>query len=129
MAKPRKSAAPKSSAPALSAVERVILYVRDTEKAARWYRETLGIPARHQEPGWVELQTAGATICLHGGRKHGASPDQPSLGFRVEDFDAAYRKLKLREVPGLGEPFSPCADVRCLSFRDPDGNSLGIEGR
>ncbi len=128
MPKPKKNPPARSSAPVLAAVERVILYVRDTEKAARWYGQTLGIPVRFKDHGWVELETKGSTLCLHGGRKHGASPDQPSVGFRVADFDAAFRMLKLREVPGLGEPFSPCAGVRCLSFRDPDGNQLGIEG-
>lgn len=125
----RKNSAPKSSAVRLAAVERVILYVRDTERSARWYAETLGLAARHKEPGWVELETKGVTLCLHGGREGGRLKDPASVGFRVDDFDATWRSLKLREVPGLGEPFSPCAGVRCLSFEDPDGNHLGIEGR
>jgi lactoylglutathione lyase len=125
----RKNPAPRSSVPTLAAVERIILYVRDTERSARWYHETLGLPVRVKEPGWVELDTKGVTLCLHGGRKHGPSPDQPSVGFKVDDFDATWKKLQLREVPGLGEPFSPCPGVRCLSFQDPDGNALGVEGR
>jgi len=125
---PKKNPSAKSVGVALTAVERVILYVRDAERSARWYSKTLGIPVRHQDPGWVELETKGVTVCLHGGRKHGPSPDAGSIGFRVENFDAAYRALKLREVPGLGEPFSPCGGVRCVSFRDLDGNALGIEG-
>lgn len=125
----RKNSGTPSSAIRLSAVERVILYVRDTERSARWYSELLGIPARHKEPGWVELETKGVTVCLHGGRAGGRVKDPASVGFRVEDFDAAWRSLKLREVPALSEPFSPCPGLRCLSFEDPDGNVLGIEGR
>ena len=125
----RKKSAPKSSVPALSVVERIILYVRDTERAARWYSGTLGIPVRFKEKGWVELETGGVTLCLHGGRKRAAVEDQPSIGFKVADFDAAWKSLQLREVPGLGEPFSPSAGLRCVSFQDPDGNELGIEGR
>src|SRR3989442_13071541 len=121
----RKKTPAKKSAPALTALARVIFYVRDTERSARWYHETLGIPIRIQDHGWVELETEGVTLCLHGGRKRAAAEDQPSLGFKVKDFDAAHQALRLREVPGLGEPFSPCAGVRCLSFRDPDGNELG----
>lgn len=124
----RKKAPARSSAPSLTSVTRVILYVRDTERSARWYHETLGIPVRALEPGWVELATEGVTLCLHGGRKRAAAEDQPSVGFRVKDFDATHRALQLREVPGLSEPFSPCAGLRCLSFRDLDGNELGIEG-
>jgi len=125
----RKNSAPKSSIVRLSAIERVILYVKDTERSARWYSDTLGLPARLKEPGWVELETKGVTVCLHGGREGGRVKDPSSVGFRVEDFDAAWRSLKLREVPALSEPFSPAPGVRCLSFEDPDGNVLGIEGR
>jgi catechol 2,3-dioxygenase-like lactoylglutathione lyase family enzyme len=125
----RKKIPAKSSVPALAAIERIILYVRDTERAARWYTGTLGIPVRFKDRGWVELETEGVTLCLHGGRKRAAVEDQPSVGFKVKDFDATWKSLQLREVPGLGEPFSPSEGVRCLSFRDPDGNELGIEGR
>lgn len=124
----RKDSAPKSTAIRLSALERVILYVRDTERSARWYSELLGIPARHKEPGWVELDTKGITLCLHGGREGGRIKDPTSVGFKVDNFDAAWRSLKLREVPALSEPYSPCPGMRCVSFEDPDGNVLGIEG-
>jgi catechol 2,3-dioxygenase-like lactoylglutathione lyase family enzyme len=125
----RRNSAPKSSGVRLSAVERIILYVRDTERSARWYAETLGVIPRHKEPGWVELDIKGVSLCLHGGREGGRVKDPTSVAFKVDDFDAAHRALQLREVPGLGEPFSPCGGLRCLSFEDPDGNILGIEGR
>jgi len=125
----RKNQAPKSSAVRMSAVERIILYVRDTERSARWYQDNLGIAPRHKEPGWVELDIKGVSLCLHGGREGGRVKDPTSVAFKVDDFDATLRALKLREVPALGEPFSPCGGLRCLSFQDPDGNILGIEGR
>ena len=125
----RKNSAPKSSVVRLSAIERVILYVRDTERSARWYSETLGLAARHKEPGWVELEIKGLALCLHGGRQGSRAGDPTTVAFKVDDFDAAYRSLKLREVSGLTEPTSPCPGIRCLSFQDPDGNVLGIEGR
>ena len=125
----RKNSAPKSSTVRVAAVERIILYVRDTERSARWYSDILGLAARFKQPGWVELETKGVSICLHSGREGGRIKDRTAVAFKVEDFDATLRALKLREVPALSEPFSPCAGVRCLSFEDPDGNALGIEGR
>ena len=125
----RKDSAPQSSAIRLSAVERIIFYVRDLERSAKWYEDILGIPARHKETGWAELDTKGVTLCLHDGREGGRVKDPTAVGFRVDDFDATYRSLRLREVPSLSEPFSPTPGVRCLSFQDPDGNLLGIEGR
>lgn len=124
----KKDPSAKSSVPGLTAPARVIFSVRDLERSARWYEGTLGIPVRRREPGWVELQTRGVALCLRAGRRHGPSPDQPALTFRVDQFDAALRGLKLREVPGLGEPFECGEGSRAVFFEDPDGNRLGIEG-
>ncbi len=125
----RKQPQAKTSIPGLSVVERVILYVRDTARSADWYSGILGVPVRHQEKGWVELESKGVALCLHSGRKSGRVPELNAISFRVEDFDAAYRALLLQEVGELTEPFSPGPGLRCASFSDPDGNILGIEGR
>lgn len=127
MASSRKPA-PKSSVPVLAAVERVIFFVRDVPRSARWYAETLGIPTRHSERGWAELETRGIILCLHGGRASGPPKEPPQVSFRVESFDAAYKALKLREVSNLSDPLSPCPGVRVAHFSDPDGHLLGIEG-
>ena len=120
--------APKSAALALSAVERVILYVRDVERSVRWYADTLGLPARHRERGWAELETRGIVLCLHGGRNAPPPKQAAQVGFKVDAFDPAYKALQLREVEGLSDPLEPCPGVRVAHFSDPDGHLISIEG-
>lgn len=124
-----KTASKKSAGLKLERIERVILYVRDTMKAASWYSKTLGLKVRFAEPGWAELETKGTILSLHGGRKS-AKPIEgcASVSFHVDDFDAAHRALKLREVK-VGAVAQPCHDTRYACFTDPDGNELSIEGR
>ncbi len=128
MASSRKPAPKKSSALALSVVERIILYVRDVDRSVRWYADTLGIPVRHQERGWAELETRGVILCLHGGRSAPPPKEPPQIGFKVESFDAALKALRLREVPNLSDPLEPCPGTRVAHFTDPDGHLLSIEG-
>jgi catechol 2,3-dioxygenase-like lactoylglutathione lyase family enzyme len=113
--------------PNLGKVERVILYVSDFERAVKFYTETLGLGLKHKSEGWAELATQGTEIDLHHGRDAKAK-DSTSLGFSVENFDAAYAALKARGVK-VGKIFSPCGGLRCACFQDPDGNNLGIEGK
>jgi catechol 2,3-dioxygenase-like lactoylglutathione lyase family enzyme len=103
---PKKKPAARRAGPALTDVSRVIFYVKDTERSARWYSEVLGVPVRHQEPGWVELETTGVSLCLHGGRESGLSRDASQVGFRVPNF----------EPPGGP---SSCARSRALPSPSP----------
>lgn len=125
--KPKTAAA--AAKPGLRAVQRVILYVSDFDRAVKFYTETLGVPLKGGHDGWAELGTEGIEIDLHSGRgKQAAGEDDPLIYFRVDDLDATYAALRSRGVK-LGEIQSPCGGVRCACFRDPDGNALGIEGK
>jgi catechol 2,3-dioxygenase-like lactoylglutathione lyase family enzyme len=126
-----KPKAKKSPAPAelkLGRVERVILYVADFERSVAFYTQTLGLPLRHKSEGWAELATEGAEIDLHHGRESKPGESDPSLSFKVENFDSAYAALKSRGVK-VGKIFSPCGGLRCACFKDPDGHNLSIEGK
>jgi predicted enzyme related to lactoylglutathione lyase len=118
-----------TAVPGIGVVERIILYVRDVGRAARWYSEVLGLSVRYEDKTWAEFETKGVGLCLHAGRKTGRVAELNAVSFRVEDFDASYRALMLLEVADLTEPFSPGPELRCASFSDPDGNIIGIEGR
>ena len=58
----------------------------------------------------------------------GPPKEPPQVSFRVENFDAAYNALRLREVSNLSDPLSPCPGIRVAHFSDPDGHLIGIEG-
>ena len=118
----------KARAVKFDTLQRVILYVKDAQKSATWYGKTLGLKIRCAEPGWAELETVGATLSLHGGRTEKNSKQQTHVSFRVDDFDAAYKHLKKHETR-VSAIFSPCHGTRGAAFSDPDGNSLGIEGK
>ncbi len=110
---------------------RTILYVKDWERALRFYRDVLGLPLAYPaETGWAEFSLGGAALCIHGGRVASAGPNTDgicSVGLAVDDFDGALGRLKAKGV-AVGAPFSPCGGLRVAHFHDPDGNGVSIEG-
>lgn len=130
-AKARKAPiAKKAPAGAIRTAARMILYVSDFDRALAFYSKTLGLELAYPgEGGWAEFKTGQAAICIHAGREGQLTTKGiASVGFAVDDFDAAFKSLKARGVV-LGEPFMPCGDLRVSSFCDPDGNELSIEGK
>jgi predicted enzyme related to lactoylglutathione lyase len=115
---------------AITGAARMILYVSDFDRALSFYTETLGLELAYPAGGgWGELKTGQASICIHSGREGTLTTKGiTSVGFAVDDFDAAFAKLKERGVV-LSKPFAPCGDLRVSSFCDPDGNELSIEGK
>ena len=56
-------------------------------------------------------------------------PDTISLGIPSDNVDEDYKRLKEAGVEFLGEP-QTIADwgMRCVYFRDPEGNLLSLDG-
>lgn len=117
---------------ALTQVGYLIVYVKDVKKAAAFYTGTLGIPARHVEDGWGELETKGFTLALHGCETPAALPDTaPTVVFSVDDVRAAHAALeaagakpgKLHQVCAYDGKVGVSAD-----FKDLDGNRLSVYG-
>ncbi len=127
-AKPKAKKTAATPALSLGKVERVILYVSNFDRAVKFYTEKLGFTLKSKSEGWAEIATAGTEIDLHHGRTTKPQEGEPSLGFAVADFDAAYAALKARGVK-VGKIFSPCSTLRCACFTDSEGNNLGIEGK
>lgn len=122
-----------SSAFRIDNIGYVILYVKDVEKAAAFYRDALGIPSGNVSPEWGELQTKGTTLALH--RADEAPPFHhpaiPDVVFNCEDVVAAHaelkaRKVKIHDLKPVWE--SPEVVGVAAEFHDIDGNRLSIHG-
>jgi catechol 2,3-dioxygenase-like lactoylglutathione lyase family enzyme len=102
----------------------VIVYVRDMERAVRFYRETLGIEPDFESPHWTTLHTGFCTLALH----LASSDVPPDPTFLVTDAEAERARLAAAGVE-VSELREPAPGVRVFDLRDPDGNRLSIESR
>lgn len=106
----------------------VTLFVRDIDKAVRFYVETLGMKlveeASSHVPRWAVIDAGeGFRIALHeGGAVEGGGAFAPSVGLCP--------KVPIREAIAIyenrGVKFDTKDDglVTCAHFRDPDDNVL-----
>ncbi|MCK6481543.1 MAG: VOC family protein [Planctomycetaceae bacterium] len=132
----RKAAAagkPAAAKPRLSKVGYVILYVKDVRESIPFYRDVLGIPVRHADGGWAELETAGTTLALHGcGEGPPPLPETaPGVVFTVDDIRASHAALAAAGArPGRLHRVCAYDGKVGLStdFKDPDGNPLSVYG-
>lgn len=118
----------------ISTLSYVIIYVTDTEKAAKFYTEKLGLKTKVNHPGWVELETGTCTLALHGSEKPLTIPSEgaPVMVFHVDDIHEATKALKASGVTVKTECQQVCEEGDKLGlssdFTDPDGNHLSIFG-
>jgi predicted enzyme related to lactoylglutathione lyase len=108
----------------------VMYQVSDLATAARFYRDTLGLPQEiySEEERWAEFNCGNVTLALHGGRQPAAASPGARVALAVDDIHAAYTELKRRGARVLGEPadHQVCWHVDVL---DPDGNLIILHQR
>jgi predicted enzyme related to lactoylglutathione lyase len=116
-----------------AAISRVILYVKDIQKVAAFYRTFFEMnPIDSDEPGWLELESpsGGCRIALHQASKAQKSGAAVKLVFGVQNVQAfkdaaAERGLHfgavhvVRQAPGH----------EFANAKDPAGNSISISSR
>jgi metallothiol transferase len=119
----------------LTSLGYVIVYVKDTQRAKAFYRDTLGMKIKTDDEGWVEFETGACTFALHSDPKLGdqRSPGQPIPVFHVDDIKRAYQALKNAGVKFESSPRQVCEVGpkqvgMTADFFDPDGNFLSIFG-
>src|SRR5947199_9084231 len=95
---------------ALKRIDVVVLFVADLDRAKRFYRDTLGLAMRYEDPSsaYVELEGASLLLLDMAGAQDLLSSEavavEPLSGARsqlvsfVEDVDAVYRDLVAKGV-------------------------------
>ena len=117
----------------------------DVRKQVEWYCLALGmrvVATDGKEPpgflvGYDPGVTGGAMIELVPAKDAGPRADafkrfQPGIrhvALRVNDFDAAYARLKELRVTFTVEPGEAMGGGKTVLFRDPEGNELQIVQR
>ncbi len=104
--------------------------VTDTERAARFYGETLGL-RRNPAGGFPEFETGNVSLYLIDMTQVGSSFTGPHTAFvalRVPDVAEARTKLEAAGVEFEGET-RDSGVCHMAFFRDPDGNALILHRR
>jgi catechol 2,3-dioxygenase-like lactoylglutathione lyase family enzyme len=111
----------------------ICLITNDVPALAEFYKKTLGVEAEGNEDH-AELKTEGASIAIfskEGMEKlapncmQGAGCGSYTIGFRVQDVDAEYKRLKSLGVEFILPPTDRWG-YRTMFFRDPDGNIVNF---
>jgi catechol 2,3-dioxygenase-like lactoylglutathione lyase family enzyme len=101
---------------------------------ANFYTKVLGVKAEGDDVH-VELNTDGANISIFAVEgmesmaplsMQGAGYGSVTIGFKVEDVDAEYERLKTLDVEFVKLPETHPWGTRSLWFRDPDGSIVNF---
>ncbi len=117
----------------IQSLMRVILYTQDMDAQVRFYRDVLGLHIKYpddldsyKDEYWVEFDTGGCALILHGGGQRRLGDDTPNLVFRVEDMEQARKTLIERGVK-LGEVRVPVPGTQVADGFDPEGHRFSIQ--
>ena len=104
-----------------------MIYVKNMKKSVAFYRDTLGLACAYESACWSEFKTEGATLALH--QADEAKPRDTGISFNVGNVDDTVSALVHRGVKITRQAEAVCDDIRCASFADAEGNTLGVSGR
>jgi predicted enzyme related to lactoylglutathione lyase len=108
----------------------VMYQVSNLARAARFYREILGLPQEvySEEWQWAEFNCGNVTLSLHGGVKLPKKIAGGRIALAVKDVRKAHAELKKKRVRVLQAPqdYSVC---QALVIADPDGNAVVLHQR
>jgi len=109
-------------------IRRIILFVRDLQRAARFYRGMFGLKPRGSAEGkeWAEFEGGGCLLALHRGAA-AKSGGGPKIVFGARDVAVGRRELLDRGAK-VG-PVRSFDGIDLCDGRDPDGNRFQISNR
>jgi len=112
---------------------RVILYVQDMDKMVKFYRDVMGLTVKNPATDddytnafWVEFETGGCVLVLHGGGEKRLGQDTPKLNFLVDDIEATRDHL-IKQGVAMDEIFSPVPGSKVSNGHDPEGFPFSID--
>jgi len=108
-------------APVITGLRTVVLFVSDVERAARFYRDQLGLEELHQDKGRVLLHCGETRVLLHPTEDREGGACNVELYFEVDDVDGAVSRLREQGVGVLLEPTDEPWGERNAGLLDPDG--------
>jgi lactoylglutathione lyase len=116
----------------LKSLAAVRIFVDDLERARRFYRDVLELDEQSATAQWAVFDIDGKELIIES-----VSPDDPerdlvgrflAISFRVDDIDAAYRKLTAKGVSFPQPPEKQAWGGKLAFPHDPDGNILTLVG-
>ena len=122
--------------PKIKGLSHVVLYVKDLDKMAAFYRDVLGLTQYHEHPGRMVFLTPDPDIddhqlALAKGRE-GDAKIIAHIAWRVDtpaDVKAFYEKFKAEGVPihhCVSHAYEEMGNTVSCYFLDPDGNRIEI---
>jgi catechol 2,3-dioxygenase-like lactoylglutathione lyase family enzyme len=122
--------------PKIKGLSHVVLYVKDLDKMAAFYRDVLGLIQYHEHPGRRVVLRPGPDIddhqlALAKGRE-GDAKILAHIAWRVDtpaDVKAFYEKFKAEGVPihhCVSHAYEEMGNTVSCYFLDPDGNRIEI---
>lgn len=113
-----------------STLAQVALPVRDAERAAGFYRDTLGLPFLFAAPPMAFFDLGGVRLMLTLPESPEFEPPGSILYFRVADIAAAHAGLLARGVAFRTAPHRvarlPDHELWMAFFEDGEGNTLAL---
>jgi catechol 2,3-dioxygenase-like lactoylglutathione lyase family enzyme len=114
----------------LSRIHQIAMPVHDTDRAVRFYRDTLGLPLLFTAPPGLAFFDCGGVRLMLSPPSPGHDRPGSVLYFAVEDINATFEVLRAKGVTFEGRPHKIAAvadrEVWLAGFEDSEGNTLAL---